>query len=422
MKKLFFFVILFVYVFLNIDLATIRLASIHGVNVYYGDLFFFLILAIAVYMIPKTGIWKTQPVAIWYLVFLTWLGVEALLGMRIYGYRALGESRYVLPYFLFFIPFFLLGSKRRNDTVEVANLFRMTIYISSAAALLFLLCSLIYQKPFYFSEIHVHNQRFWAYKIMDTNQSFFILLLAIFLFLLSFFNKKFISWPKIIFCLLLWVAVPVHNRTALISLMAALLVLLCVEKKFKEIAFVGTSLLIIFALLKWIPIIENTYYPQKKLQLSAKTENRKIPKGLASANWRLYSFNLVWPQIRENIIFGKHLGGYFSYHNTGIKETDNIPPHSAYLYLLLKTGSIGLLLMLVPLLIILWRLFVTIRLEHLEPQEKLTARLLFLVLLAQLPYGLAFGFVSLYAFYVGLGLIYLAALDKKYPHPAIAGK
>ena len=76
---------------------------------------------------------------------------------------------------------------------------------------------------------------------------------------------------------------------------------------------------------------------------------------------------------------------------------------------------IGLVLLLIPLLLLLWGLYKALVDERLETNEKSTAWLLLLVLLAQLPYGMGFGFISLYAIYFGFGAIFIDSLAKKYP-------
>lgn len=263
-KEYFYYILLFVFVFFNVDMSTMRLLSIRGTNIYYGDLYFFLILLIAVFVMARRGVHWPLPAAIWYLVFLAWLALEVFWGWRIYGYRAFGESRYILPFFTFFVPYILLTGKRSDDPALVGKYMKMTTFIAAAAAILFLICSLIYRKPFYFSAINLENQKFWVHKIISSDQSFHIILLAMFIFFLSFFRKKFFTLPKIVFFLLLFIALPVHNRTAMISLFFALLVLLAIQKKFKEIFFVCACLVFVFALLKVIPGIEDIYYPSKQ--------------------------------------------------------------------------------------------------------------------------------------------------------------
>jgi hypothetical protein len=440
LKDCIFYGLLSIFVFFNVDLSTMRLLDIGGMNVYYGDIFFFLILAAAPFWAftnkGKGWLW-TQPVTTWYLFFLAWLALAVVWGWRIFGYRAFGESRYVLPFFAFFIPYLLLTGGRRNDPAAIGNLVKTTTWVAAASALLFLICSLIYRKPFYFSAINLENQKFWIHKIIDSGQSFHIILLAMFIFFLSFFRKKFFSLLKVVFFLLLFLALPVHNRTALISLFAALLVLLVLGKKFREILFACASVAVIFALLSIVPDIERFYYsvqswqqvpasirqqmPKAKnpnlLPQQASDLNRERIKGLQTGYWRLFQNKVALRQVLKKPFFGHHLGGYFNFYIPETKEINSYPPHNQYILTLLKTGMLGLVLLLVPLLLLLWGLFKFLADARLETNERSTVWLLLLVLLAQLPYGMGFGFIPLYAIYFGFGAIYKDSLAKKYPLP-----
>jgi len=423
-KNCIFYGVLFIFVFFNADLSTTRLLASGGMNVYYGDIFFFLILVTAVWAFSKngTGWLQMQPATICYVLFLGWLVLAVVLGWRIYGYRAFGESRYVLFFFAFFVPYSLLAGKQSDDPVLIGNYIRMTTFVAASAAILFLICSLLYRKPFYFSALNLENQELWVHKIIDSNQSFHIILLAMFIFFLSFYRKKFFSLPKIIFFILLFMVLPVHNRTALISLLTAFLVLLALGKKFREILFVCASVVAIFALLQIVPAVERFYYSVQSLQkvpdLSCKQTpdlNHTAIKGMQTGYWRLYQNKAALRLALKKPFFGRHLGGYF---NLFIPETNDIniyPLHNQYILILLKTGLIGLILLLAPLLLLLQRLFKFLADERLETIERATVWLLLLVLLAQLSYGMGFAFIPLFAVYFGLGLILSEALVKKYP-------
>jgi len=450
LKNYIFYGLLSIFVFFNIDLSTMLLIRISGMNIYYGDIFFFLILVIAVWAFFKNyKDWRwTQPVTTWYLLFLAWLALAVIWGWRIYGYRAFGESRYVLPFFAFFIPYFLLTYKRSDDPALVGKYVRMTTFIAAAAAILFLICSLIYRKPFYFSAINLKNQELWLHKIISSDQSFHIILLAMFIFFLSFFRKKFFSLPKIVFFLLLFMALPVNNRTALISLYAALLVLLALGKKIREIIFTCASVVVIFAILNIVPDIERFYYPVQSQQQAPDLSRQRMPdlsrqrmpdlsrqrmpdlsrqrmpnlnikqvKGMQTGYWRFYQAKAALRLALKKPLFGYHLGGYFDFFIPELNTKNSAPPHNQYILILLKTGMIGLVLLLIPLLLLLWGLYKALVDERLETNEKSTAWLLLLVLLAQLPYGMGFGFISLYAIYFGFGAIFIDSLAKKYPLP-----
>lgn len=411
-------------------MLVMRLLSIRGINVYFGDLFFFLVLLIAVYVMAKKGMHWAPPAAIWYLLFLLWLALAVIWGWRIYGYRAFGESRYVLPFFAFFVPYILLAGKRSGDPEQVSEVARMATFIAAAASALFLICSLVYRKPFYFSEINLKNQKIWIHKIISTDQSFHIILLAMFILYLSFFQKKFFSLPKIVFFFLLFITLPVYNRTALISLYAALLVLLALGKNFREILFACGSAAVIFAVLYVSPAIGRFYYPapspqqipvhsQQRMpvqrQLQAADQNVELIKGKFTGYWRWYQNKAALLQVLKKPFFGQHLGGYF---NLYIPETNSVNPypvHNQYIMILLKTGVIGLILLLVPLLLVLMRLLKFLADKRLETGEKSTVWLLLLVLLAQFPYGMGFSFIPLFAIYFGFAVIFLDSLAKKYP-------
>ncbi|MBU4404293.1 MAG: O-antigen ligase family protein [Candidatus Aminicenantes bacterium] len=432
LKDRIFYGMLSIFVFFNTDLSTMRLLAVGGMNVYCGDIFFFLVLATAVWaFIKKEKGWRwTQPVTTWYLLFLAWLALAVIWGWRIYGYRAFGESRYILPFFAFFIPYILLADKRSDNPALVGKYVRMTTYVAAAASLLFLICSLVYRKPFYFSEIHLKNQKLWVHKIISSDQSFHIILLAMFIFYLSFFRKRFFTLPKMILFLLLIIALPVHNRTALISLFFVFLFLLVLGKRPKEMLFACTSVVVIFALLKIVPAIERFYYPIQSRQQASRLSRQQAPrlsrqqapdlnvkgiKGMSTGYWRFYLNKAALRQVLQKPVFGWHLGGYFDFFIPEKNQKISLPPHNQYILILLKTGMIGLVLLLVPLFLLLRRLYKFLVDERLETSERSIVWLLLLILLAQFPYGMGFGFIPLFAIYFGLGSILLESLAKKYP-------
>ncbi len=442
LKKCIFYGLLAIFVFSNIDLSTMRLLAIGGMNVYYGDIFFFLILAAAAWAFIEIGKgWRwIQPVTAWYMLFLAWLAVAVVWGWRIFGYRAFGESRYILPFFAFFIPFILLAGKRGDNPALVGKYIRMTTYVAAAAAFLFLTCSLVYRKPFYFSEIHLKNQELWVHKIISSDQSFHIILLAMFIFYLSFFRKRFFTLPKMILFLSLLIALPVHNRTALISLFAAFLFLLVLGRRPKELLFACASVAFIFALLKIVPAIERFYYPSYSRQQAPELSRQQAPgqgrqqapglgrpqtpdlhmegiKGMTTGYWRFYLNKAALQQVLQKPVFGWHLGGYFDFFIPEKNQKISLPPHNQYILILLKTGIIGLTLLLLPLLLLLRGLLKFLADERLEASERSTVWLVLLVLLSQLPYGLGYDFIPLYAIYLGFGTIFMDSLAKKYPFP-----
>ena len=443
LKNCIYYSLLAIFVFSNIDLSTIRLLSIGGMNVYYGDIFFFLILAAAIWAFIEIGKgWRwIQPVTAWYMLFLAWLAVAVVWGWRIYGYRAFGESRYILPFFAFFIPYVLLAGKQSGNPVLVGKYVRMTTYVAAAASFLFLLCSLVYRKPFYFSEIHLKNQKLWVHKIISSDQSFHIILLAMFIFYLSFFRKRFFTLPKMILFLLLIIALPVHNRTALISLFVAFLFLLVLDRRPKEMLFACASVVVIFALLKIVPAIERFYYPLQSRQQASEQSRQQASeqsrqqasvqsrqqasdlnveriKGMSTGYWRFYLNKAALRQVLQKPLFGWHLGGYFDFFIPEKNQRISLPPHNQYILILLKTGIIGLTLLLLPLLLLLRGLLKFLTDERLEASERSTVWMVLLVLLAQLPYGMGYDFIPLYAIYFGLGTIFIGFLGKKISSPA----
>jgi len=432
LKNCMYCVLLAIFVFANTDLSTMRLRVIGGMNVYYGDIFFFMILAAALWAFMARGNVRRwlQPVTAWYMLFLAWLAVAVVWGWRVYGYRAFGESRYVLPFFAFFIPYVLLAGRQGGNPALVGQYVRMTTTVAAAAALLFLLCSLVYGKPFYFSATHLKNQELWVHKIISSDQSFHIFLLAMFIFYLSFSRKRFFTLPKLVFSLTLLIALPVHNRTALISLFVAFLFLLVLGKRPREMVFACASVAVIFALLKVVPAIEQFYYPvQSRQQASAPSRqqasapgrqtapdlNAERVKGVTTGYWRFFLNKAALRQALQKPLFGWHLGGYFAFFIPETKATITLPPHNQYIMILLKTGVIGLALLLIPLGLLLWRLFKYLGDKRLEAGERSIAWLLLLVLGAQPVYGLGFDFIPLYAVYFGFGAVFLEALAGKYP-------
>ena len=120
LKNCTYYGLLAIFVFFFIDWATLPLLKIGGMNVYCGDVLHFLVMVTAVWTVIRAvgGGWGTPRPRSGTLLFLAWLTLAVGWGWRIYGYRAFGESRYVLPFFAFFIPYPLLTGKRSDDPSE----------------------------------------------------------------------------------------------------------------------------------------------------------------------------------------------------------------------------------------------------------------------------------------------------------------
>jgi O-antigen ligase len=117
--------------------------------------------------------------------------------------------------------------------------------------------------------------------------------------------------------------------------------------------------------------------------------------------WRLAVNGAALEQGMETPLVGQGFGGYFYFVVPGMEPIED-PPHNQFIYLFLKTGIVGASLCLLVLLSFflntLWRVRSSLTEEAVTIQSWLLV-----IIVSQFVYGLVYGFVPLFGFFVGCG-------------------
>lgn len=341
----------------------------------------------------------------YYLFFLAVLILCIVFGITKYGFRSIGEGRYVYWLFFAFVPiaFYYYGGLKDINSFD--KLFKTTYYLIVINVLFLFVVELINGGRIFIAaqndelvglEDSVRGKRF-----LGSEDTFHLGVFVLFAFISEYLAPK----KKIINIAIIIVITAVifftKNRAALGSIAFGLLCFLLVEVKFKKLIqalIVGGAIVTISIIL--IPNILNEISKPFSSAINI-TEDE-------TGSWRLLVQAVAIEQGMQSPIIGQGFGGYFDYYIPELNQTYNFPPHSIYVFLFQKTGIVGLLayiMALIALLVDVSQLKIYTKNNLIAEKYRL---LLKAVLIAQIPYGFAFGFSVYLGLYVGL----LAVLRK----------
>lgn len=375
-------------------------------SIFGTDILFFALLIISIFELMKKRL-KFYPVdGKMFLIFILWILAEVFLGWQKFGYRAFGETRYVYSFFAFFVPFFLVGKSSDLTLGKAINLLKNTIFVAAAAAFSRFVVIAMFQKSMYWSESFAGPQNLWSGKFLDSNQTFFLVLLLSYVVLTSdriqdlFGRRMFLAFA------LLGVAVLSRNRASLVSLLIGLVVAMTLKRKFKLILVIMTVGALIYL---------GTYFflPDSKAKIISSSYRGvvKVSEDTTGA-WRINIQKSAFKQAMQTFWLGQGFGGYFQFYIPETGRTEEYPPHNQYIYLLLKTGIVGLALFCIPFVFMIGLLFAAAKKKWLDPQIRLSLYVLLAFFISQVSYGMAYDFIPLYGFFFGLSVVFLKAISK----------
>jgi O-antigen ligase len=119
--------------------------------------------------------------------------------------------------------------------------------------------------------------------------------------------------------------------------------------------------------------------------------------------WRLALDQAALEQGMETPLVGQGFGGYFYFVVPGMDPIE-APPHNQFVYLFLKTGIVGALLCFLILASFCINTLRSVRSSLTEEAVTIQSWLL-VIAVSQSVYGLVYGFVPLFGFFVGCGTI-----------------
>ena len=382
------------------DLTAMRVAGTAGQAVYAIDIVNAGALALAVTYIIGAGLTRLTTAGRWYCVFLGWLVVELVLGATRNGGAAVGEFRYVLPLFWFFVPPAIEGLRRTAPSVEYGTVPLNLISVAAIAGVVMLAIEAIHGGRYYFTaanQVKANFTDFRGARYLDSYQTFNIAFASAVALLAGMRMRRPGLLPLAF--VLLGLAAWTQNRTGLIAVVAGLIGLAILQRRFGVLAIgaVGTGVALLMVAILAPSLLDH---------LVASYSAALSPAADDSGSWRLYIQLQALVQGLQTPLMGQGYGGYFRFEIPG-REDVLAPPHNQFLVLFLKGGIISVFLSIAALTgyaLTLWRRREDARFS---PRERLVSECLMLLVVTQFAYGLAYDFVLTFGLMVGCAEVLL---------------
>jgi O-antigen ligase len=395
MKKLFYVYILG-YSLFPYNLDSVPLLAVPPVQIYVGD----LLTGIALLLIVSGLIrWKSDisgKVEWPYLVFLGWLMVCVATGFQLYGYRALGESRTIVHFFSFFMPYALIIPGKGDDPDTVTGLALKAILFSGTLAAIMFFVGPIFD---------ISQMDFRGERSLNSNQTFFLLLASC--TMLVFTVRKLALRPHQVLLGLFFfgVAVLSKNRTALASMSVVFVIYMFFSGRFRHLVVAVAPLLLAASLLVYV-------LPRETSDVTTALEGIGDPLEDPNYGWRLMVQAAALEQGVETMWLGQGYGGYFSYviEDQGNLHVEEVTPHNQFVTLFLKSGLVGVSLCLFAMFWVLYHGRRTLVGPHGTAKERALLVVLLLAIASQLLYGFGYDFHALFGMYIGFATILVRGL------------
>ena len=330
------------------------------------------------------------------MYFLLWIITAIVIGYTRYGFRAIGESRYVLQFFSFFVPFYLIKKHRLHDTEFITHLIQKTMYLAALAGV---------AAYFYGNAFDLGWEDFRGERYISTFQTFNIVIFTCYLLLKYEFQKKLSRQETLLLILFALIAILSKNRASLVAPTAILLVIYALHGRLRALAY---ATLIVVVLLVCIQFVSEPLWKQLLISFRGVVN----PTVDESVNWRRGIQLVALAQSMETFWLGQGYGGYFNFHVPGFNWDLPIeyPPHNQFLVLLLKTGIIGATLCILTLASYILKNYNLVRCLRINAKERLYLMALLVVIASQLLYGFAYDFIPLYGLYYGYGIVLMRSI------------
>lgn len=394
-----YFVLVFLTGALTADLNNVAVVHFGPLKLTGTDVINDMALGCAVLVIMAGAAAQLSRAGRTYCCLLAWLLFEVAIGTTKYGMSAIGEFRYVAPLFWFFVPIAISGLRRVPNDVEGSTIVRQTLWVAAAAGLVMLLIELSAGGRVFFTQ---QNQAqfegytdFRGVRYLDTYQTFNITLAACLLFLGYGPEVRARGLRLGLAVALTLAALWTRNRAALVALVAGFVVLALLERRFRLVIRMATAgVVAIFAL----AVLSSSMMQN----VTGAFAGVAAPTEDATGKWRLLLQAAALQQALEKPVIGHGYGGYYSFDVPGL-GTVVAPPHNQYIELFMKGGIIAVLLAWAAMITYgrqFWRLR---RDALLTSDEKVVMRLLLVLLIAQVPYGVVYDFPPLFGLLIGCG-------------------
>jgi O-antigen ligase len=379
------------------DLATIVVVEISGFKLYVADII--LCFVMMIFFFNYLYSWRKRKFSLLekvYTLFLFYLLVQLIIGFQIYGFRAIGEFRSASYFFLFCIPAYLLENTEPIDEKLVLDIVAKTLLLSASAAFIMFVIEMSIGERFYISQINrelfTNFSDFRGMRILDSYQTFNLLAISLY-FILKYEIYNVINKKEILFSIIAIVSVIItRNRASLFALLTSFFLFLAFNRRIRILLmFMSISIAVIFAIYMLSPNLSEQII--NAFQMGLKPEEDPTGK------WRLAVQGVALAQGLLTPYFGQSYGGYFKFDVPGMGFMD-ITPHNQFLSLFLKTGGLGVGLLITIFIIYLVKYIKAIKLT-IDKKARHILIILFIIVFSQLIYGFSYDFVPFFSLYLG---------------------
>jgi hypothetical protein len=402
-----YFIVLFFSSLLLVDIGAYPLLNI-GMSVYLIDVFFAFFI-FCFFIIGVRTKFHYYDVNKLFLCFISVLILSICYGITRYGFAAVGEGRYVYWLFFFSVPVFFYLDGRLRTMRDFDKLFKLTYLLVAFNILILLLVEIINGGRFFLAPenkefVKLEDER--GLRFLGTEETFHLGVAVVFLMIDQLISKKKNKLKIVAIILLTAIILFTKNRTALLSLFLALIIVFILEGKAKVLLRISLALivLLVFSFIAFPVFTQSVISPITSVFDISKDE---------TGNWRLLVQAVAIQESLKTPIFGQGFGGYFSYYVEALGQMINYPPHSMYVYLFQKTGIIGLLAYVIALFSLIRETSHLKKNALLGPPAEKYRLLLKVLLIAQIPYGFAYFFSTYLGFYIGM-LVVLKKIHKNF--------
>ena len=393
------------------DMQVISVAKIGAVHVYPIDILYFLSIG-SFFVAWREGSLKNLGRAgNIYFFFVAWVVAELILGLTQNGFRAIGESRWFLFVFTFFVPFALLGRQKVETADEVFTLVRRTILIAALASFLKFFLELWYGGRFFLAPSLIEEvgrfEDFRGLRILGSSQTYVLMLAAAMLVIQGMLRGQTQLSDKILIACLVIASLITQNRTGILSIVVGLSTILIFSGRIKLLVRVAVFVSIGV-------ILVNITYPEESQRVFGTLLSGLNPSEDDTGSWRLIQFASAIQQGFESPLVGHRFGDYFYFEVPGMRPIEDIP-HNAFLLLFLRTGSVGLLLLFASVALLVRQANRKKNTLFENTREIQALYVCLLVVSSQFVYGLAYPFIPELGVFLGFGVILVRTTQAENP-------
>ena len=408
------YIIVFFASLLMVDFQEYSIVTIGNLHIVMFDIIFIVTLWVTLKFKNLQYLQKAKEFRIYYL-FLLWVIITIIISVLKFKSFQPSDIRIMFPYFYFFIPYILILKAKKLNTI--IRKMEIVIIISCIGVVVLFIIELYLGHQFGFTITHSQETSYGymedrrGMRILGSSDTFTAGVCLIYLISGLIYNQK-KNIKSIIFIILLTgVIIISQNRIAIVSLLFCVLLQFFISFNIKQkIKYLKYGLLILSVGVIVTNVVAPTFFHLNFMEMVNSIIN-PYNDMTGTGRWRVITNESALAQVFNNPIMGNGFGMSFNIWD-GTTFTPIIP-HNNYIFLMLKTGIVGLLLFIYVI--------VNVFMHYFKYRNKIPVyykriyETLFLAIVASIPYGFGYGNYPFWGFYLGIffGLIEKMKFDKK---------